>query len=156
MEFRTLVRNNLGIKADNKQIDDFFSSMDADGGGSLDFNELKIALKTLQDATIEAEAEGERWRARAEQLKTKAEAIKEVAAATLASEEADARLYVLKNQTAVDAVLGTMILKRNLKHVEKASRGVLSHLREHFFFADSDFDVLQELMPSLDEDDGEL
>ena len=31
MEFRTVVRNHLSIKADNKQIDDFFNHMDADG-----------------------------------------------------------------------------------------------------------------------------
>jgi len=115
MEFRTVVRNHLSIKADNKQIDDFFASMDADGGGSLDFAELKTALKSLQDASAQAEVEGASWHARAEQLKGKADTIKEVAAATIASEEADARLNALRNQTAVDAMLGAMILKRNLK-----------------------------------------
>ena len=32
IEFRQCVRGSLGLKADNKEIDAFFASMDADGG----------------------------------------------------------------------------------------------------------------------------
>lgn len=35
IEFRACVRNSLAVKADNKEIDAFFGSMDKDGGGSL-------------------------------------------------------------------------------------------------------------------------
>ena len=48
------------------------------------------------------------------------------------------------------------IMKRNLKHVEHDSKDVMDELSQHWLFADSDFDVLKALVPSFDEDDGQL
>lgn len=48
VEFRQGVRS-IGIKADNKELDMLFDSIDTDGGGSLDLPELKDALKAMQD-----------------------------------------------------------------------------------------------------------
>ena len=42
------VRNSLGLKADNKEIDALFDSLDADGGGSIDPKEMAIALKFFE------------------------------------------------------------------------------------------------------------
>lgn len=53
-------------------IDAFFGKMDADGGGSLDFPELKSTMKAVKDASqkidrradeLHAEAENERKKA---------------------------------------------------------------------------------------------
>jgi len=58
VEFRQGVRN-VGVKADNKEIDSFFQTLDSDGGGSLDAAELKEALKISQDAASLAMEESE-------------------------------------------------------------------------------------------------
>lgn len=49
IEFRTGVREGLGLNFDNKALDEWFEKMDADGGGTLDEAELKAALKLLQE-----------------------------------------------------------------------------------------------------------
>lgn len=58
IEFRQGVRS-LGIKAENKDIDALFSSLDDDGGGTLDAAELKDALKVVQVASAIAMEEAE-------------------------------------------------------------------------------------------------
>ena len=47
----------LGFDASKKDIDDLFSSWDADGGGSLDFGELK---KILTSATRSGSADAKK------------------------------------------------------------------------------------------------
>ena len=50
IELRQMVRNKLKIKADNSEIDKFFDSIDIDGGGTIDLNELIGACHKLHDA----------------------------------------------------------------------------------------------------------
>lgn len=76
------MRNSLAVKADNKEVDAWFETMDTDGGGSLDLSELKAALKRIADAAAGAEAEAAGLRADARAMGSKAAAIEEVAAAT--------------------------------------------------------------------------
>ena len=115
MEFRTVVRTNLSVKADNKEIDSYFGSLDGDSSGSLDLVELKNALKSLQDAEVQAASDAAHLRERAEAVQKKADAVKEVAEATLLVEDADKRLVALRSTAAIDAKIGEIILKRNLK-----------------------------------------
>lgn len=53
-EFRTNVKS-LGLQATNEEIDTLFRSLDEDGGGSLDMNEIKHALTNLQAAAVAAD-----------------------------------------------------------------------------------------------------
>ena len=54
IEFRQGIRKGMGLKAENKEIDNLFDEFDDDGGGTLDAPELKDALKTMQEAASEA------------------------------------------------------------------------------------------------------
>ena len=49
-EFRENVLS-MGVKAEGEDIDALFKELDADGGGSLDMEEVRKALKVLQDAS---------------------------------------------------------------------------------------------------------
>lgn len=68
-QFRRNVRT-LGLDATDGDIDDLFSSLDSDDGGTLDLEELRLALSQLQEAGVAAEKEmarltkacGELWR----------------------------------------------------------------------------------------------
>ena len=52
MEFRQHVRKLLGKeKADVKQVDELFDSLDEDRGGTLDVDEIRAALKRLMEDT---------------------------------------------------------------------------------------------------------
>jgi len=90
-EWRVCVRNMLKLKADNKEIDRWFASADADGGGSLDIAELKDALKALRQECILGQAEAEAGRAEAQRLREKVQVIDEAAVATAAWEQANER-----------------------------------------------------------------
>jgi Ca2+-binding EF-hand superfamily protein len=115
LEFRQCVRGSLSMKADGKEIDAFFASMDVDGGGSLDLSELQPMLKKLQQGAANADQEAADQRREAVALRAKAASVREVAAATSAHEQADARLRQLQQVENVGAKLGAMIVKRNMK-----------------------------------------
>ena len=53
VDFRTNVRN-LGLKAEDAEIDALFARMDDDGSGSMDLGELRTALQKLQDEAEKA------------------------------------------------------------------------------------------------------
>ena len=55
-EFRNSVVE-MGVEAPAEEIDALFRSLDDDGGGSLDLNELKPTLKRLVDAAAAADLE---------------------------------------------------------------------------------------------------
>lgn len=51
VEFRTNVKG-LGLTATNDEIDGLFKSLDKDGGGKLDIDEIKAALRKLQEDAV--------------------------------------------------------------------------------------------------------
>ena len=61
---------SIGLVAEDAEIYELFDSLDTDGGGSLDMNEVKHSLKTLQDAASQVDADiaklkkstGELWK----------------------------------------------------------------------------------------------
>lgn len=108
IEFRQVVtdKRHLNMKASNAEIDGFFATMDTDGGGSLEFAELKPALKSLQVRSSNANAEAQRLRDRAEVMREKAEKYKKAAAVTEAVEEEELRLNKAASSESVAAKLG--------------------------------------------------
>ena len=117
MEFRIVVRNKLDIKADNKEIDALFNSLDTDGGGQLDLSEIKPALQALQDAAAGADQEAAQLRSEAERLQARAAEMLEVAQATEILEKEELRLEELRNATSIEAKIGV----RTTAHIERAA-----------------------------------
>ena len=66
IELRQCVRNSLGVKADNREIDAWMVKVDADGSGVLELPEVKAALKSLKDAVLADKAAVRRLREEAE------------------------------------------------------------------------------------------
>ena len=47
----------MGVEAKGHEVDELFDTLDEDGGGSLDTQELKVALKKLQDLAEESKSQ---------------------------------------------------------------------------------------------------
>lgn len=62
-QFRKNVRT-LGINDEDDALDALFDTMDQDGGGTLDLEELKSALTSLREASVESDREVERLKKR--------------------------------------------------------------------------------------------
>lgn len=90
LELRSIVRGNLGVRAENKEIDAFFATLDGDGSGMLDLDELKSALKLLKDETTNYDSEIVELREEAEVLRQQATVIERVAQSIGAFNKADA------------------------------------------------------------------
>ena len=119
IEFRQCVTGkSLKVKAENKDIDAFFSKMDQDGGGSLELHEMKPALKTLQSRTAAADAQAKDLRNKAEAKQQKIEEIRAAAAAAEAVDMADSEAPELNMAER----LGSALLYRNLKIGEVVTR----------------------------------
>ena len=114
-EFRGCVRNSLGIKADNKEIDILFSKLDEDGGGSLDLAEVKTALKALKDAASTAEGEAEAMRDKATARRAQAAVVVAAAEAAALVEAADVAIIELQNNPTVASRLGAILVAKNYK-----------------------------------------
>ena len=102
IEFRACVRNNLCMKADNKEIDAFFSQMDKDGGGALDLSEIRPALKALKDASTNADKEIDEIRAQAQELRVKADVVKACAESVALVEKAETLVTVLQSEPSAE------------------------------------------------------
>ena len=66
-QFRKNVRS-YGIDDENTALDEVFDSFDADGSGSIDIDELKVALGNLREASADSERELKDLKKRTEQL----------------------------------------------------------------------------------------
>ena len=73
MEMRQSVKKTLGEKADAREIDALFTSLDDDNSGSLDIDELKVALKRFQESAAQDALECKRRLEEAVVLRGKAE-----------------------------------------------------------------------------------
>ena len=113
MEMRSLMRSEMNIKADNDEIDAFFMTIDRDGSGSLDLDEMKLALMKLLNLSISAVGEAAALRAKAQQLREKAIFVKQVAEATRACEQTELRLAEFRSKglgKTVEAKIGEKIV----------------------------------------------
>jgi len=107
-EFRQCVTGkSLQLKAPNKDIDDFFATMDADGGGSLDLKELKPALKVLKEKAAAIDKEKQLCTNCAKELRDKAEMMTKAAEDTDTVEIYEAKLAEMKANPAIEAKVGS-------------------------------------------------
>ena len=122
IEFRACVRNSLGLKSNNEEIDGWFSTVDLDGGGSLDFPELKAAFKSLRKRLGADRDEITRCREEAEEIRRKAAEVEEIAKVTQELEAAKRRLVELEKEPPLEARLGAVMAKRNMKAADVVSQ----------------------------------
>lgn len=66
-QFRKGVRT-FGVNDEDQALDALFDSLDDDGGGTLDNEELKAALSVLRDASVESDREVERLKKKSVEL----------------------------------------------------------------------------------------
>ena len=95
LEFRVNVRKLVdrdGYKADLAEIDTLFEELDVDRGGGISMVELKHALKTLKDKTVEATERAAALGESADDFRRLAVHTKQVARITRLTEQAVAQL----------------------------------------------------------------
>ena len=98
-----------------KDIDALFSSVDTDGGGSLDIPELTQAMQALRDEAKLAEERYSTIRARMVFLQSRIDATLEAADATAEAEQADRQLEELRSNKSAAARMGAELLRKNIK-----------------------------------------
>jgi len=101
-EWRMSLRTSrMDVDASNvEELDGLFHSLDADGGGTLDLEEVKAAMKKCQGEAKRVAAEMERATAKAAHLRERAEQAQAAAAATKKMED------LLQQQLEVSIMLG--------------------------------------------------
>lgn len=117
MEFRKNIRH-LVDKPDTKIVDKIFEGLDTNKDGKLDVQEIRSAFKKLLKNAQATAAENEKKAARIAKWISIAEHAEDAARATIANEEAGARLEELTAYKSVGARLGEMLYKRNVKVLE--------------------------------------
>ena len=124
--FRQNVRTSLHMVADNKEIDAFFDSVDEDGGGALDFEELRVAMRKLYKAAGAADAEAAGLREKADECRKLAAQLQEAYDTAAAADKEEQRLDEMKTKNSTDVApqLGNLIVKRNLKIGDLTSKWV--------------------------------
>ena len=111
MEFRQRVRKLLP-KVDTTEIDELFVELDDDGGGCLDLNELKDALKQCcGSAAIYAERSAIA-RSKISRLQERMTQAREAKAAMAAVEHANAEIERLNMNQSLESRLGTLLLQK--------------------------------------------
>jgi Ca2+-binding EF-hand superfamily protein len=76
-EFRGHVMGKLGLQASHDEVEELFDSLDSDGGGTLDLNEIEKGLKGLSDETEKKRASSERLQQKAGEMSRAAKAASE-------------------------------------------------------------------------------
>ena len=124
IEFRTGVREGLGLNFDNKALDEWFEKMDADGGGTLDEAELKAALKLLQERSEAENAMRQEMSALMDSLTRKLGVLEGVVPIMrTAHEAAHEAVRRLENFCALPAVDGKLGEKLSWKFKSASSEG---------------------------------
>lgn len=120
-EFRVQVRK-IFKKIDVKAIDGLFSSLDDDGSGNLDVDEMKAALRRIQVETARARAEESSVQQQVGALRAKAAAVREIAETTAALENAVDVLNGANMNKDVAAKLGQKMIQKKIKIHEIATK----------------------------------
>ena len=113
MEFRQRVRKLLP-KVDTIKIDALFVEWDKDGGGSLDVDELKDALKQCCDSAAKYAMRSANERSKITRLQERMAQAREAAAAMAAVENANAEIERISSSvnTSIEFRLGTLLLQK--------------------------------------------
>jgi len=117
MDFRKHVRK-LVAEPNVQLIDNLFIEMDADGGGSLDTDELTAAMRKLSDEARAKSVSDANVRKHIEWLATREAHAVEVAEQTAEAEAIDRRAQDLAHGSLLsqlDARVGALLVQRNLK-----------------------------------------
>jgi Ca2+-binding EF-hand superfamily protein len=105
----------LGVEeAPTKELDALYDSLDVDGSGELDLDEMKQALERLKDDLSSALARRAKYQVFAHRRRKVANAITEAIEATEIYEEERAKLDTLKRGTAA-ARLGMLLKNKSMK-----------------------------------------
>ena len=116
MEFKVNVRK-LGLTeaiASSSEVDALYESLDEDGSGSLDINEMKTALKQMKEAERDVKGRFARKAAYVERLRQAAAKFGEAVAVTQVSEAEQERLQMMRGGTTASR-LGELLKFRNVK-----------------------------------------
>jgi len=114
MDFRKHVRKFVD-EPDIKKVDALFGSLDADGGGTLDADELTVAMRRFHDEATTQQAAEVVLRGRIAFLRTRMASVVEVQQQTAAAEEADAGVLRLESNRLLDGRLGRAIGGKGLR-----------------------------------------
>ena len=126
LRFRQHVRNDLGLKFDNQAIDAFFDKLDPQGSGIVEKAEIRKAFGVALNASGGAQADADRQRTRASDLRCRAETAAAAADATEEFETKHAELSVVnKQREAVDQQAGTLIVQKWGREVTVKELGIL-------------------------------
>ena len=90
-QFQTNVGKSMGIKATSEELEALFDSFDEDAGGTLDLEELKLALNSLKEASITMDKKIAVLQAKKEAASKKANVMQKDVKETLRRDEADAK-----------------------------------------------------------------
>ena len=118
MEFRQALRN-MGLMGDKSyaapEVDALFTELDKDNGGTLDLNELNEGFKAMKMNHKAVEEQQSEIATKAADLRAQSEKTKAAAEAVLAWEQEAARLATLTETPPVEARIGGLLIKKNLK-----------------------------------------
>ena len=125
-EWRQAVRNSLGLKANNADIDALFDAFDADSGGTLDLQELRPCLKALQDAYLAGVDVVNAQLALATAASERADEFREAAEAVKAVEEEEAKITAFEHGQPLPVLVGLALYQRKLRveALSKTWRGI--------------------------------
>ena len=129
LEFRGAVRSSLRVAATGAEIDDLFKSLDADGSGTLQKEELRkwlAAAKEAASAASEVDSFKDRSRELAKVLAIRADDLRVVAATMKRLEWEEAREAERRLALPLAVRVGLLMIERRLKseHVAKQWPGV--------------------------------
>ena len=114
LEFRQHVRKLLE-KPDSKQIDALFESLDDDGGGTLDVQEIGGALKKVQSAAAQGARLAEGIQEKINRLQSLTSLAQEALDSTMTLEHLGKRVQELSGTQPVSSRLGAQILAKRMK-----------------------------------------
>ena len=112
---KLLEKVDIVVPITAKQIDALFERLDQDKGGALEINEVKDALKSLQNAAAAAAKDSGGIREKIERILVREALGKEALTATREMEEANAEMERLLSNKTVPAKLGVQMLVKRMK-----------------------------------------
>lgn len=108
---------------DVREIDGLFASLDTNHSGEIDTAELKFAIKRMQREAQEREAEAAHARETAARLHQVADLFRAAAEVRAELEDAEQLAEAIEADKSIDARLGEVLRKRNVKIGEVPSGG---------------------------------
>jgi len=123
MEFRLHVRKVLYCgSSESSLIDSLFTELDKDKSGTLELKEVKAALALLKERAAAIAARVLKAQGMVDRCKERAEQAQSCVATAVMAEQGEAKLARLRDGAAIDARLGALLVKRNIKIGDAAKK----------------------------------